>query len=136
MLLPIKTSEPRDALQLERTCLSLIRFSTTLFVTSFGIHLNFRLNTTGDSNNDDGATHDKFINSVLAQCLSYVLVGLLLVFLIVTGASYYITINRYRKAKINNFGFNNSINSILMAVLIVSLITLNILLLVDSYISN
>ena len=133
MLLQVKTSEPRDALQLERTCLSLVRFSTTLFVTSFGIHLNFKLNTSNNPDSDS-RLQDPFLNSVMSQWLSYLLVTLLFVFLLVTGASYYVTINRYKVGNINNFGFNNSMNSLVMGVLILALLCLNILLLIDGYI--
>lgn len=129
MILKIKTSEPRDALQSERTCLAFIRFSTTLFVTSFGILLNFKL----DSSNSGNPLKDGFINSVYSKVLSYLILVMSLGFLVSSGVSYYITINRYLRGKIHNFGFNNVVNTMLIIALVVVLMFVNVSLLVDGY---
>lgn len=129
MILKVKTSEPRDALQSERTCLSFIRFSTTLFVTSFGILLNFKL----DSSNSGNPLKDGFISSTYSKVLSYLILVMSVGFLISSGVSYYITINRYLRGRIHNFGFNNLVNTMLIIALVVVLMFVNISLLIDGY---
>ncbi|CAH6719521.1 hypothetical protein CLIB1444_02S10462 [[Candida] jaroonii] len=128
MILKVKTSEPRDALQSERTCLSFVRFSTTLFITSFGILLNFKL----DSNSSNNLKNN-FLNSEYTKALTYLLVCISILFLVGSCASYLVTIKRYKMGSIDNFGFNNIYNGILMGVFILVLIFINISLMVDSY---
>ncbi|EGV63770.1 hypothetical protein CANTEDRAFT_104939 [Yamadazyma tenuis ATCC 10573] len=128
MILKIKTSEPRDALQSERTCLSFIRFSTTLFITSFGILLNFKL----DSSSSAPLRQD-FLSSYYSKVLSYMLIALSGLFLVLSGITYFVTMKRYKLGKIENFGFNNVYHSVLVFVLILVLFVVNIALLVSSY---
>ena len=54
LVMKVETSEPRDVLQLERTCLTFVRFSTALFFTALGIILNFKLDTSGSPDDNSG----------------------------------------------------------------------------------
>lgn len=125
-VLRVTTSEPRDALQSERTCLSFIRFSTTLFVTSFGILINFKILSPNDE-------FKPIFNSTFSIVISFILLGSSIVLLVCSLINYLVTINNYKVHNIHNFGFNNNFNSVVMLCLIALLVALNICLLADGY---
>lgn len=122
MILEVKTSEPRDALQLERTCLSLIRFASTLFITSLGILMNFKIDSASPEPAD-----------LYSTIVAYLLIGVSILFLIVTLGSYLVTLSRYKSGKIHSFGFNNWLTSVLLAVLVSILAFICISLFIESY---
>ena len=125
-VLRVTTSEPRDALQSERTCLSFIRFSTTLFVTSFGILINFKILSPDDE-------FKPVFNSKFSIIISFILLGSSIVLLVCSLINYLVTINNYKVHNIHNFGFNNTFNSVVMLSLIALWVSLNICLLADVY---
>ncbi|EGW34137.1 uncharacterized protein SPAPADRAFT_135108 [Spathaspora passalidarum NRRL Y-27907] len=122
LIMKVSTSEPRDGLQSERTCLTFIRFATALFFTSLVILLNFRLDTPHASP-----------RSGLSTVLAYLLLGLSLVVLVISGVNYFVTIKRYAKGKIDNFGFNNFWSMVAVTGVIVALLAINVTLLIEEY---
>ncbi|RLV91035.1 hypothetical protein JA1_004123 [Spathaspora sp. JA1] len=122
LIMKVSTSEPRDGLQSERTCLTFIRFAISLFLTSLVILLNFRLDTP-----------KKLPRSDLSTVLAYLLLILALVTLVISGINYFVTIERYAKAKIDNFGFNNFWSMVAFTGVIIVLMGVNLSLLVEEY---
>lgn len=135
IVMKVSSSEPRDALQLERTCLTFIRFACTLFFTAIGIALNFRFDTSSASDNNDS---DDIIpkQSIYSKVISFILIGLSLAVLIVSGISYFITINRYAEHKIKNYGFNNFTSMICISSVVLTLMGISISLLVEGYLED
>ncbi|EMG48562.1 hypothetical protein G210_0853 [Candida maltosa Xu316] len=73
LIMKVETSEPRDVLQSERTCLTFVRFSTALFFTALGIILNFKLDTSGELHDPDDNKRKKYFNhTAFNTAISYV----------------------------------------------------------------
>ena len=132
----VETSEPR-VLQLERTCLTFVRFSTALFFTALGIILNFKLDTSG-SPDDNSGNNKKNISITRHSIVPYLIYYLFLpcFVLCVTGVNYFVTINRYAKHKIATYSFNNLTTIIGMTSIIVTLMAINITMIVEGYIEQ
>ena len=92
LVMKVETSEPRDVLQLERTCLTFVRFSTALFFTALGIILNFKLDTSGSPDDNSGNNKKKYFNHtafnsailiyyLFLPCLCYVSLVLIILLL-------------------------------------------------------
>lgn len=143
LVLKVETSEPRDALQLERTCLTFIRFATALFFTALGIILNFRIDTSGalndgggDDNDDDDHKKKYFNHTAFNTSVSYILLVLSVFILIVSGINYFITIDRYAKHKIATYSFNNLTTIIGVTGIIITLMAINITMIIEAFIEN
>ncbi|KAK6866932.1 hypothetical protein K6H11_005421 [Candida tropicalis] len=140
LVLKVETSEPRDVLQSERTCLTFVRFSTALFFTALGIILNFRIDTSrhphdGNSNNDNHHKKKFFNHSLFSTAVSYILLALSLFILAVSGVNYFITIDRYAKHKIATNSFNN-LTIIGITGIIITLMAINITMIIEAYIED
>ncbi|KAI5958875.1 hypothetical protein KGF57_002309 [Candida theae] len=137
LVMKVVSSEPRDVLQSERTFLTFTRFATSLFFTALGIILNFKLDTSGDdkSKSQDerksGFNHTKF-----SVAVSYLLLVLSLFVLVVSGSSYYITINRYAQHKIATYNFNNLPTAACITGVIITLIAINVTLIVEGFLET
>ena len=132
----VETSEPRDVLQLERTCLTFVRFSTALFFTALGIILNFKLDTSGSPDDNSGNNKKNISITAFNSAISYILLVLALFVLCVTGVNYFVTMNRYAKHKIATYSFNNLTTIIGMTSIIVTLMAINITMIVEGYIEQ
>ena len=137
LVMKVTTSEPRDVLQSERTCLTFIRFSTALFFTALGIILGFKLDTSGKTPN---STPDKgnpiFSHSKFSKAASFILLVLALFVLILSAVNYFITIHRYAKRKIETYNFNNLTTVICMTVIVLTLGVINIVMIIEGYIED
>jgi uncharacterized membrane protein YidH (DUF202 family) len=131
LVLDITSSEPRDVLQSERTCLTFVRFSTTLFFGALGIILNFRIDSSGDSTPDN---HKSF-HTITSTVISYILLVFAVAILLIAGYDYIRTVKRYASHHIITHGFNDAITIVCMTGVVVSLFAINILLLVEGYVS-
>lgn len=136
LVLKVLTSEPRDVLQLERTCLTFIRFSTALFFTALGIILNFKLDTSGDKQPTDPSDRYKKYHTRFATGMSYALLFFSLIVLIISGVNYFITVLRYAQRKIQTYSFNNFSTMIVMTGIIITLAAINISMLIDEYLQE
>ncbi|KAL6454414.1 hypothetical protein SBY92_003879 [Candida maltosa Xu316] len=133
----VETSEPRDVLQSERTCLTFVRFSTALFFTALGIILNFKLDTSGELHDPDDNKRKKYFNhTAFNTAISYVLLVLALFVLGVTGVNYFITIDRYAKHKIATYSFNNLPTIIGLTGVIITLMAINVTMLIEAYLEQ
>ncbi|CAI5755636.1 unnamed protein product [Candida verbasci] len=134
LILKVQSSEPRDVLQSERTCLSFVRFSTALFFTALAVLLNFKFDTSGNESNHD--KDDNCYHKTYSIVVSYMLLFLSSSVLVVSGFNYFITINRYAKLKISTYNFNNLSTVICMAGIVITLVSLNILMIVEGYLED
>lgn len=134
LIMKVSASEPRDVLQLERTLLSFIRFATSLFFTALGIVINFKLDSSGKSGNNK--KRPPFNSSTYSTVASFVLFGLSLCVLIISGVNYFITIKRYAKHKIETYNFNNIATVICMTCIIITLIAISISLIIEGYLDE
>lgn len=134
VIMKVSASEPRDVLQLERTLLSFIRFATSLFFTALGIVINFKLDSSGKSGNNK--KRPPFNSSTYSTVASFVLFGLSLCVLIISGVNYFITIQRYAKHKIETYNFNNIATVICMTCIIITLIAISISLIIEGYLDE
>ncbi|RCK62593.1 hypothetical protein Cantr_09301 [Candida viswanathii] len=137
LVLKVETSEPRDVLQLERTCLTFVRFSTALFFTALAMILNFKIDTSGESGNDTGNNRKRkkyFNHNAFNTSVSYILLVLSLFVLGVSGVNYFITVNRYAKHKIATYSFNNLTTIIGVTGVILTLMVINITMIIEAYI--
>ncbi|CAK7914014.1 hypothetical protein CAAN1_18S01838 [[Candida] anglica] len=126
----VSSSEPRDALQSERTCLTFIRFATTLFFTALGITFNFRFQTS-DVKDSKENKRTKF-----STVVSMILIALSLSVLLVSAINYFKTINRYAAHKIQNYGFNNLTSVVCVTAVIITLMGINISLIIEGYLEE
>lgn len=131
LVIKVSSSEPRDVLQSERTCLTFIRFATSLFFTALGVVLNFQLRT--DNGEVDPIRHvkDKF-----SHAISLVLIVLSFFTLSVSGVNYFKTVNRYAKGKIQTYNFNNVPTVICITSVVITLMVILISLIIERYISE
>ncbi|CAG91085.2 DEHA2G23760p [Debaryomyces hansenii CBS767] len=134
LIMKVSASEPRDVLQSERTLLSFIRFATSLFFTALGIVINFKLDSSGKSGNNK--KRPPFNSSTYSTVASFVLFGLSLCVLIISGVNYFITIQRYAKHKIETYNFNNIATVICMTCIIITLIAISISLIIEGYLDE
>lgn len=125
LLMKVSTSEPRDLLQLERTCLTFVRLASSLFFTALGIMLNFKLDTSGGS--------QKSSSTLFSVTVSFILLGLGFAALVISGIDYFITIDRYAKHKIDTYNFTNFSTVICMTCIIITLMGISISLIVEEY---
>lgn len=127
--LKIESSEPRDALQLERTFLSFLRFSVSLIFTSLAIVQRFRLNTSGKNDHFRPGTH-------FSVPVSFTLLGLAVFALSVSAFNYFVTVNRYAQHKIQTHGVYNAATVVCMTCIMVGMIALCTLLIIESYMNE
>lgn len=126
LILDVTSSEPRDVLQSERTCLTFIRFTTALFFAALGVVLNFQL-----SYKDEVVPRKR--HPQYTGPIAYLLMAMSLTQLVVSGVNYWITINRYAKHKIATYNFNNFVTVVCMTIIVFMLIVISILLLIERY---
>ncbi|KAI5954438.1 hypothetical protein KGF54_002213 [Candida jiufengensis] len=134
LVMKVVSSEPRDVLQSERTCLTFIRFSTALFFTALGIILNFKFDTSGDSKDEN--KHRRFSHRKYSIAISYILLILSFLVLVVSGVNYFITIRRYARHKIYTYSFNNFTTAICITGIILTLVAINITMIVEGYLET
>lgn len=135
LIMKVANSEPRDVLQSERTCLTFIRFSTSLFFTALGVILNFQLNTSSEPN-DPNKKLPGFNKSLFSKIISFLLIILSFSTLLISGINYMITINRYANHKIHTYSFNNLATVICITSVIITLIVISISLIIERYIQE
>ena len=123
LVIKIVSSEPRDVLNLEITCLLFIQFSTSLFMSALGVMLNFRLDTSGNAQRGRD-------NSSNITAISFMLVGLSLVVMVVAGINYFVSVDRYARHKVR-VQFSKFISVFSLTSTIVILIAINLYLIVD-----
>ncbi|KAI5962503.1 uncharacterized protein KGF55_003579 [Candida pseudojiufengensis] len=133
LVMKVVSSEPRDVLQSERTCLTFIRFSTALFFTALGIILNFKFDTSGEPDHDK---HRRFSHKKYSIAISYILLILSFLVLLVSGVNYFITINRYARHKIDTYNFNNFTTAICITGIILTLVAINITMIIEGYLET
>lgn len=131
VIMKVSTSEPRDVLQLERTCLTFIRFAASLFFTALGIIINFKLDSSGKKSS--GNKNKPFDTSKYSIVVSFILFALSFAVLVVSGINYFVTVKRYADHKIQTYNFNNIATVICMTFVIVTLVAINISLIVEGY---
>lgn len=127
LLMQITASEPRDVLQLERTALSFIKFSCTLFFGALAIMLDFRFES-GDRGDKPQAGE-----LVYSTVTSFALLALSLAILLVCAVNYMITVRRYASHKIETYNFNNKITVVCMSTVMTVLVGICIALVVQGY---
>ncbi|CCG23317.1 hypothetical protein CORT_0D04770 [Candida orthopsilosis Co 90-125] len=138
LIMKVVSSEPRDVLQSERTFLTFTRFATALFFTALGIILNFKFDTSGDATKspDEEDQKHRFNHTKFSVAVSYILLVLSLFVLVVSGSSYYITINRYAQHKIATYNFNNLPTAACITGVIITLIVINVTLIVEGFLET
>lgn len=138
LIMKVVSSEPRDVLQSERTFLTFTRFATALFFTALGIILNFKFDTSGDATKspDEEDQKHRFNHTKFSVSVSYILLVLSLFVLVVSGSSYYITINRYAQHKIATYNFNNLPTAACITGVIITLIVINATLIVEGFLET
>lgn len=132
LIMKVSASEPRDVLQLERTFLSFIRFATSLFFTALGIVVNFKLDSSGKSEQNE----PPFQSSQYSTVISFILFVLSFCVLVISGVNYFITIKRYAKHKIETYNFNNLATVICMTSIIITLIAISVSLIIEGYLEE
>lgn len=135
LVMKVSSSEPRDVLQSERTCLTFIRFSTSLFFVALGVILNFKLHTSSDDQDGGGDEPSRGFSNY-SFFVAMVLMSLAVITLIVSGIDYFVTIKRYAKHKIKTYNFNNLTTIFCVTSIIITLLGINISLIVDQYIKE
>lgn len=126
LVMKVSSLEPRDVLQTERTCLTFIRFSTTLFFTSLGIVLNFRLGTNGK----------KMAQTTFSKVVAYALLILSIATLLVSGVNYFLVVNRYAMHKISTTNATSFASVVCVTAVIITLVGINIGLIIEGYIEE
>lgn len=123
----VTTSEPRDIAQAERTSMSFIKFGSTLFFSALAIALNFRLDTVADNDtNQVGLT-------LYSTVTSYILIALAFAVIIISGLSYYTTIQQYANHKIQTNSFTSVIPVVFVTFIVLTLMAVDIALIVEEY---
>ncbi|KAK6204598.1 uncharacterized protein RJT21DRAFT_9727 [Scheffersomyces amazonensis] len=136
LVMKVSASEPRDVLQSERTCLTFIRFSTSLFFTALGIIVNFKFDSSGEKTTPTSPPHSHFNASLYSTVVSYILLILALATLVLSAVNYFITVTRYANHKIDTYSFNNFATVICMTCVIITLMGASISLIVQGYIEQ
>ncbi|CCE82040.1 Piso0_002733 [Millerozyma farinosa CBS 7064] len=125
----VTTSEPRDIAQAERTSMSFIKFGSTLFFSALAIALNFRLDTAADGDTNQGGL------TLYSTVTSYILMALALAVMIISGLSYYTTIQQYANHKIRTNSFTSIIPVVCVTFIVLTLMAVDIALIVEGYTS-
>ncbi|CCE82963.1 Piso0_002733 [Millerozyma farinosa CBS 7064] len=125
----VTTSEPRDIAQAERTSMAFIKFGSTLFFSALAIALNFRLDTAADGDRGNRGL------SLYSTVTSYILMALALAVMIISGGSYYTTIQQYANHKIRTNSFTSIIPVVCVTFIVLTLIAVDIALIVEGYTS-
>lgn len=128
LVMKVSSLEPRDVLQTERTCLTFIRFSTTLFFTSLGIVLNFRLETNGKGK--------KTAQTTFSKVVAYALLFLSIATLLVSGVNYFLVVNRYAMHKISTTNATSFASVMCVTAVIITLVGINVGLIIEGYIKE
>lgn len=128
LVMKVSSLEPRDVLQTERTCLTFIRFSTTLFFTALGIVLNFRLESDGKGK--------KTAQSTFSKVVAYALLTLSIATLLVSGVNYFLVVNRYAMHKISTTNATSFASMMCVTGVIITLVGINIGLIIEGYIEE
>lgn len=131
-ILEVSLSEPRDVLQSERTFLTFIRFSLSLYFTAIGMTLGFRLQSAGKSDRD----LPNFNKNAFNHAVSFILIFLAFATLIVAGLNYFRTVRRYSQHRIHTYGTNNTTLVVCITAVVVTLVAVNISLIVERYLQD
>lgn len=126
-VLDITLSEPRDVLQSERTLLSFVRFSTSLYFAATGMIMGFHLRTSGKEHHHLPNFQSGTFNRVMAG----ILILLAFATLIISGVNYFRTVRRYSQKRIHTYGFNNATMIVCVTAVVLTLIGINVALIVD-----
>lgn len=130
LVLKITSSEPRDVLQSERTCLAFIRFACALFVTALGLIFNFKLDLSGKT---PKTPTSKFLESTYSTVVSFILIALALFTLLLSAVNYFVTVGRYANHKIKTYSFNNLTTVVCMTSIVLTLTGISVSLIVEGY---
>lgn len=130
LVLKVTSSEPRDVLQSERTCLAFIRFACALFFTALGIIFNFKLDLSGKTSK---TPKNRFLESTYSTVVSFILIGLALFTLAISGVNYFVTVRRYANHKIKTYSFNNLTTVVCMTSVVLTLAGISVSLIVEGY---
>lgn len=129
LLMKISSSEPRDLLQLEQTYLIFLRFGTTLFITSLGIVLNFKF----DSSKSGRKFKKDFLKaSKFSKAIAYILIALSIFVLVLSTLNYFNAVKRYANRKIHT-RVHNTVTVVSMTAIMLILMGISILLIVEAY---
>lgn len=128
-VLDVTLSEPRDVLQSERTLLTFVRFTTSLYFTAIGMILGFRLQSAGEPTTEPSLPN--FNDSLFNRIISFLLISLAFATLVMSGINYFRTVRRYSQKRIHTYGFNNTTMMICVTAIVVTLIGINISLIVE-----
>ncbi|SGZ55944.1 CIC11C00000005012 [Sungouiella intermedia] len=129
-IIDITLSEPRDVLQSERTYLSFIRFSVSLYFTAIGMILGFRLLS---SDGPTHGTHPGFNKTLFNHIIAYLLIFLSFATLLVCAINYFKTVRRYSQRRIHTYAASNTIIIACVTAIVVALIAINISMIVERY---
>lgn len=128
LVLENRTSEPRDALLSERTTLSWIRFAGTLALSSVAIMLNYRFQTDGSDNNNNGS-HNFTKSSGYIITIGVTFSVLSLCSIILGGYNYFQTVNHCISQKIKIFDSRPTL--LLLTLIVTVMLVVSITLIVD-----
>lgn len=129
-IIEVTLSEPRDVLQSERTYLSFIRFSVSLYFTAIGMILGFRLL----SSDKPGGDHRSGFNKIVFNhIIAYLLIFLSFATLMVCAINYYKTVRRYSQKRIHTYAASNTIMVACVTAIVFSLVAINVSMIVERY---
>lgn len=126
-VLEITLSEPRDVLQSERTLLSFVRFSTSLYFAATGMIMGFHLRTSGKEHHH----LPNFQSGVFNRVMAAILILLAFATLVISGVNYFRTVRRYSQKRIHTYGFNNVTMIVCVTAVVLTLIGINVALIVE-----
>lgn len=129
-ILEVSLSEPRDVLQSERTFLTFIRFSVSLYFTAIGMILGFRLQSVNALVNH---TNPNFNKNAFNHAISYLLIFLSFAILLICSLNYFKTVRRYSQKRIHTYAASNRAMVICVTAIVVTLIAINVLMIVERY---
>lgn len=127
-VLEITLSEPRDVLQSERTLLSFVRFSCSLYFAATGMIMGFHLRSSGEK---DHRHLPNFNNGSFNKIMSSLLIALAFATLVLSGINYFRIVRRYSQKRIHTYGFNDATMIACVTAVVLTLIGINVALIVE-----
>lgn len=127
-ILDITLSEPRDVLTSERTFLTFVRFSISLYFVAIGMILGFRLRSVDiPARERQPGFNDRLFNHLM----SYLLIFLSFAILMVCSFNYFTTVRRLSQKRIHTYAVSNKLMVGCVSAMVVTLIAINISLIVE-----
>lgn len=129
-IIEITLSEPRDVLQSERTFLTFIRFSVSIYFTAIGMILGFRLQSV---ESPIGRKNPNFNENAFNHAISYLLIFLSFAILLICSMNYFKTVRRYSQKRIHTYAASNTAMVVCVTAIVVTLIAINVSMIVERY---